>query len=527
MWWHDRFEAKRTAATLTFADVTPTNVSMRASLFASLGGFDERLGPEAAAHELAIRALQAGVSLEYEPGAAAQVPIAADTRETLAGLRRIGADHALIANRHGLAMGSLASTVAPGGVSDPLLPTRPIRVATKLVGPLATSLADALEWCRLRGTWRRAFRSLAQIAYTTGYAAAGGPRFRSSEPELELDLAASDPIPTPAIVAPLVHVRVGQHRLGTFRPRGGQWGSAVAEQAIKRLDSEGWRFLARRPADDADAQLCPTGAGALDGTVVVYGPGNYRGDDLHAAELVAAGVRVERAQGAAGDHWEAIAEFIAQAPEQHVAVTLPGVRATAEWLAMARVPLTGSRVAIVAGVGVPRDALPLPTVLASRATARGLYRNLAVAPQFAVLSTHWIAELGGIDPSTAHFGVHAPLLDLIERAFEAGLVVAHQETRGIDPPGGVRPARARLAWNGAWARGGLLTRAAAARGPVRGAALLAGHLVVEPGLLISPAIRLGEPSARSLIGDSVGKVAGCVHALATRDRWQVRPSAPE
>jgi len=129
-------------------------------------------------------------------------------------------------------------------------------------------------------------------------------------------------------------------------------------------DGDCWRACAATRTKTYAA----VGDGApLEGTVVVYGPANRAGDDRCADELVAAGARVARAGGAVGDHWESVAALIADAPEPHVALTLPGVSGNADWLATARVPLVGDRVAAVCGVGVPAGCLPLPTLLCNRA----------------------------------------------------------------------------------------------------------------------------------------------------------------
>jgi hypothetical protein len=222
-----------------------------------------------------------------------------------------------------------------------------------------------------------------------------------------------------------------------------------------------------------------------------------------------------------------LAQLIAETPEPYVALTLPGVRGDAMWLATAMAPFAGVRVAGVFGVGVPAGCTPLPTQLASRATTRGLQQTLAIAPQFAVLATDRLAQIGGLDPNTARLGAHGPLLDLIERFADAGFVVAHQETGGIDPPGSVRPARSRLAWSGAWASGGLVAKAAVERGPVRGSALLLGVLAVEPALRLGHALSFGEPSVRSLFGTSFARLGGALNALATSSRWRVPgPPAP-
>ena len=515
MWLQDRFDARGRAAALTFADLPWGNISIPAKLFEQLGGFDERLESQAAAHEFAIRALQADVRFEYEPRACVARPVIATTRSALAGAFRAGADHALIGHLHPLAVGALPTICSPG-LRPPVLPATVGGIrAARLICASTASLADALEWCRLRGTWLRLFRALMQLAYASAYRDADGrPHAESIESEIELDLAGGDPIAKPRVVAPRVHVHVGSRRVASFRPRGGQWGEAVAEQAADRLDPDGWRELARRSGTTGGPDTTAAVEPRVEDVAVIFGPGNHAGDDRLVPELIAAGARVARAPGRGRDHWSAIAELIDETPEPYVAITLPGVHGDASWLATAMAPLVGIRVAAVFGVGVPSGCTPLPTLLASREMVRGLRHNLATPPQFAVIATRLLADVGGIDASAARFGIHAPLLDLIDRFLEAGFVVAHQETPGIEPPGSVRPIRPRLTWSGAWASGGLLARAAVERGPIRGSGLLLGRLVVEPALHLSYSLRVGEPSVRSIVGASSGRFAGCVSALA-------------
>lgn len=518
LWHEDRLDAQAGAAVLTFADVSATNISMGAALFRRLGGFDEQLRGEAAAQDLALRALEAGARLEYEPRAQAHSFAATDTRRMLAALRRSGADHALVARRHPRAAAVLPSTVPPGLLAGFGNPSLVKRLPVEPVCTAGARLACALEWCRLRGTWLRLFRQLARLSYGHGYATAGGPPTREA-PELDIDLAGCDPISPPRHAPPLVRLRIGAHRLGTIRPRGGQWGRGVVAQAVESVDAEGWRLLSRlhAPGTSVAAALEPQ---RLDGTLVVYGPGNRSGDDRHAKALTASGARVARAEGRADQHWDSVAALIAEAPEPRVALTLPGVRANADWLGTALAALSGSRVAAVCGVGVPRNCVPLPTLLISRATAYSLYEELASPPQFAVLSTAVVAELGGLDARAARFGLHGPLLDLLDRALEAGHVVAHQETRGVEPFGSIRPERSRLVWSTAYARGGLLARAAVRRGPLRGAALLASQLVAKPIMQLARALTINESSARSFLGENGGRLAGCAHALITYRRWR-------
>jgi glycosyltransferase involved in cell wall biosynthesis len=528
LWWQDHFNAKRTAATLTFADLTPGNFSLPRSLFERLGGFDERLATGAAAHELGVRALEAGIALEYEPRAEVRrvcgtEPPGVDTRETLASVTRAGRDHAALAALHPVTLASLPAVVPPIELHHRAVGFGLGRLP---VGPLlavGTAVADALEWCRFRRAWRTLFGWLASAAYSSGYAAARGPRSRP--PAIELDIAADDPIPAPAVAPPLIKARLGARRVGTFRPRGGQWGCSVAEQALGHLDEEGWRLLARSPLDEDRTNAPGPEPVDLHGTLVVYGPANQGGDDRHAAELIASGARISRASGSVRDHWEVVARLVAEADEPHVALTLPGVSGTPEWLQTARAPLAGPRVAAVFGVGVPNGHLPLPTILASLQTVRGHHHDVAVGSQYAVLSRQHLEQVGGIDPTTASFGMSAPFLDLMERMLDSGFVVAHQETPGLEPPGSARPARSRIAWSNSRARGGLVTRDAFKHGPIGAAAVLVTRLFSEPVLVLAEALTLGRPSLRSVAGTTAGRLAGCLHACATFHRWRNPPPA--
>jgi hypothetical protein len=453
------------------------------------------------------------------------LPLAAETRDLLSAARSAGEDHASIAGLHPVSAAVLPAVVAPCDMRRPGLQALLRHLPVERLCAIGAGVADVLERARLRGTWLWMFRWLAATAYARGFAVGRGPRCRRVA--LTIDVASTKPVPKPAIAASAVEVCLGGRRIATFRPTGGQWGRSLAHQVAARLDPEAWRQLGRTTASNATATAVAHDAVRLDDTLVVFGPGNRPGDDRHAPELTAAGARVLRLAGHQRDHWSAIAAAIADAPEAHAAVVLPGVSGDAEWLATARVPLAGDRVALACGTGVPRGSEPLPTMLVSRSISSGLYQPIAVAPQFAVLSTRRLAQLGGIDPSTAALGMHSPLIDLIERALEAGLVVANQETPGIHPPGSVRPTRSRLAWERAWARGGLLARAAIERGPIRGSGLLAGHLVVAPVLWLSYSMTSGQPSARVIAGTSAAQVSGCVHALSRYARWRVaRGPAP-
>jgi hypothetical protein len=484
LWCRDHQTAARTAPRLTFADMTVDNFSLPRALFEQLGGFDEELEPETAARELALRALSAGIPIEHESRAAARRATELDTPSALDRAERAGADHVRVASSHPVAAGVLPATVGPCEAATPwrfpairLLPWPALRA-------LGLALARVLEAARFRRLWLRLFKLLFSASYMHGFATAGGRRLAG--PRVELDLTAEGPIPAPAVAAPLVDVRAGRQVIRRrLKPPRGQWGASLATEALEKVQAPFWRRGARLPTLVTNRT---TGIG-VSGVVVVFGPASGPQASEHASEFVGAGAAVERLTGSREDHWRLIAEFVAAAPARWVAIPLPGVRPRLDWLRTACVPLAGERVGAVCGAGIPEGAPLLPTELVSRPIFAGAYRPVGSAAQFLIVDTAHAARVGGLDPSTARLGHQGPVLDLIERLLDAGLVVASQETSGLEPAGGVQPARWRWEWHRAVARGGLLTRAATEAGGLRGARMLVAHGLVRPLLLLWPLSR--------------------------------------
>lgn len=507
LWCRDHQTAARTAPRLTFADMTVDNFSMPRSVFERLGGFDEKLEPESAARELALRALAAGIAAEYEPRARAKRVSRLDTQSALDRAQRAGADHARVAALHPVAAGVLPATVGPCHAPTPsravrLLPWAALR-------PIGVALAGVLEAGRFRRVWLRLFKLLFSASYMHGFIAAGGRP--TDGPRLELDITSGDPIPAPAVAAPLVDVRAGDLLLRRrLRPPRGQWGASLATEALEKVDSPFWRRGARIPSlvENRTARVDVLGA------VVVFGPASRSRDSKHADEFARIGARVECLAGSRKDHWNLIAEFVSQTEARLVAIPLPGVCPRAEWLEAACVPLTGDRVGAVCGAGIPTGAPVLPTELVSRSMFAGAYRPVGSAPQFLIVDTAQVARVGGIDPSTARLGHHGPVLDLIERLLAAGRVVAAQETSGLEPAGGVQPARLRWEGQRAIARGGLVARAAAETGGLRGAMMLAAHMLVRPLFLLWPASRFRIASPLMTLAVLPFELLGCLRVLA-------------
>jgi hypothetical protein len=118
-------------------------------------------------------------------------------------------------------------------------------------------------------------------------------------------------------------------------------------------------------------------------------------------------------------------------------------------------------VAAVVGAGL-RAGEPLPPlIIHSRSTLPAEYALGLGSPfQYIAVNPAIYADLGGFDLSTAGYGDHAPPLDFIERALEAGYLIGYRDTPGLEPAGWYSPARTRNEWE-RWAAGGaLLARSA-------------------------------------------------------------------
>jgi glycosyltransferase involved in cell wall biosynthesis len=445
------------AIALTLADVPASNLSVRREAFLALGGFDATLGTQPAAQELAIRS---GWRLERAPGALAVRVVSTTARGAVADADRAGRERAAIARRHPAAAGALCP-VAPGAL-----------VRSPFAGALAVSAASVLERARLRRAWVTLVGAAERGAFAAGWRARGGPAAPLAP--VVVELGDDRPLPPPGLGVPQVEVRAAGRLVARVPTPGGRWHPHLAEGCVDVLEPEDWRALGRAAAPRAPADAVPSDCAIVPAAA-----------------------------------WPDVDAAIRTATATVVGVPLPGVRATPEWLADVAPLLRAERVAVAVGVGLADGELPRAAMLVSRRTLRIPCPILGPGPQYVAVRRDLFAALGGFDPAVARLGPEAMVLDLVDRALDAGHAVACLHTHGLTPPGDVRPARARVKWRSGRARGRLLAVRARDRGPLRGAAWLATQALAPPA-----AVAIGAPSAtrrpslRHLAGATLALVAG-------------------
>ncbi|MEX2194788.1 MAG: glycosyltransferase family 2 protein [Thermoleophilaceae bacterium] len=504
----DHFRLIREAATPTCAGVELRNVSLRRADLERIGGVDGRLGELAAGLDLGIRALAAGLEVVHEPAAAAGDDVHVTTRSYVEVAHTRGRGAAALAGKHPAAAGALAE---PQRVPAPLDRVAVIALTWPWARAAVHPLLHALEGLRLRRSWAR----LAWLARRGGYrhgvrvAAPGG---LPAPPVMRVDLDEDALIPAPGPCAPLVDLRLRGRRVALVRPPRGHWHHDLFGEALDGLRDED---VSRIPAAAATGR--GTAAHAVAITVVLTDP-------AAAPTLASTGASVSLVEGKRGarERWQAIDRAIRSAPTEAVALPLPGTHPSPEWLAGVREALGGDRVAAAVGCGLHPHERAGPVGLVSRRLRHGPYAMGGRPAQFVAVRRARYAELGGFDPATATLGSQGPVLDLVERALEAGLVTAYCETPGLTPAGAHRPARSRNEFEAWVARGGLLARDAAALGPLRGVPWLATRALLPRMRMLWLSIRTGEPSARHWSGSTAGMICGLLLA-AMRSRAPAPP----
>jgi hypothetical protein len=182
--------------------------------------------------------------------------------------------------------------------------------------------------------------------------------------------------------------------------------------------------------------------------------------------------------------WRAVDRAIRASDERRVVVTLPGVRAGADWVRRIARALDGERVALVHGTGTrpgdPPQALDLyeRRMLPDRLLPRGL------PPQAVALDRDAYLAAGGFDPALDRHGPLAGLLDLAERLLDAGRVVGSFAAPGLDPPGTTRWHGRRREWERHRALGILVCRHG-------GATWVARRTVLRLAVDLAAAVRPG------------------------------------
>lgn len=512
----DRARLAREAVTPTFVHVPAANVSLGREAFERVGAFDPQLGPRAG-WEWGVRALKAGLQATHEPAARAWRDVVDDTRSYLAQADLEGAADAVLLGRHPSTGPSLpvaaASAGRPRGAAGPLV----CRPAARAV---VVTVLDALEAMRFRRTWARLARLAWRGAYLHAFHAAGG---RDPHPAraatVRIELASEEPIAAPTVAAPYVELTLHGRSLRTLSPPGGNWHPALARAAVASLPRD--ELLALAGVDEAAA--APSLAGTA---VVVGGPPGPSAPGRPAFEAAGARVATVPVGTPAAEFWSRVDAAVRHSAEEVVGVPLPGVTAEPGWLAEARIALAGERVAAVIGPGLRPGERPSPVTLMSRELRHAPYSPGGRPPQYIAFRRSLYEAVGGIDPAVAALGRHAPLLDFLERALDAGLVVAYRETPGLAPPAAHRPARSPWEWSRWRARGALIVRRSSAVGGVRGAAWLATRGLLPLARNAWTMLRVGEPSLRYWTGSATAFAWGAATAAVHLSRAGVSGPSP-
>lgn len=266
-------------------------------------------------------------------------------------------------------------------------------------------------------------------------------------PVLSIDLEGSEEIPRPKAAAPRLELtREGRRVASVFAPDG-QWTHGLIKDAawrvVNRADLpllEEAESTRPRPTDPVVVALRDTG-GAGASTLGETGERDVEVVSLDADE---------------GSYWESVDRSVRSASSTAVLAFLDTGEPDDRWLRAVRAPLEAERVAVLIGAALPPGSLPGPLELFSRTQLKGPYPHPGRAPEFFGVRREIYEAIGGLDPSLASLGHHAPLTDFVERALEHGYLVAR---RDAPVPGGVNESARRAAEGERWrARGALLTR---------------------------------------------------------------------
>ncbi|HYV15667.1 MAG TPA: glycosyltransferase [Conexibacter sp.] len=404
LWWHDLFRTLEHAAP-TYVGALTGNMSISAAAFARSGGFDASFGRVRREDwEWGVRALEAGLTLHYEPAARGMHEYQLDASARLRAAELEGHGDALLLAAHPAA----AAPVLPLATGAMAPGRRRALQRTAWGAPVvrrgALALLAALEWGRLRGTWVRIFNVAQGLSYQRGVAAA--PPVEVEEPLLDVALDSAEPIPPPTLAAPTVRVLLGGREVGRVRPALGQWTAGVAEQL---LDAVPWTAVEQAAA-----------------TLGCRPQRDEAHDHVRRAQVLDAG----QLAAAALDEGAELA-----------ALTLPGVAADARWLQEALVAFDGARVGAVLGCALAEAAPPAPLVLHARdERPEDLRLDAVTTPHYLVVRRELLPLLSAeATASDLLSAVHA----FVEQALDAGWVVGYRDVHGLTGAGPSRAAGAR------------------------------------------------------------------------------------
>jgi GT2 family glycosyltransferase len=501
LWWEDRYRELAESGAIAFTDVLSGNASIRRTRFLSLGGFEDGLGRlRREDWHWGIRALEAGVVVEFDPDAIAvhEFLLTSDSRITFAFAE--GRGDALLARRWPGVVHALPQVGSNGRrASHAALDLALHRPATRR---LVLAGLDALERLRLRRSWWRLFQAAQAGEYARGRRLDGASEAGPPPAALVVDSVSDQPLQRPQVCAPPLRLRAGEKAI-EITPEGGRWNASLAKSlAAAARSGEG-----RAPSAPAG----PRPGGLI---AVVVGPGHRGRDRERLLALAAFGVDVQRGDGPPDAHWEIVDRLVRESATDVVATVVPGTLVNPGWLDEVAATIDGDRVAMALGGPCPDGDEDSDLWLMSRFDVRRRYPVLdRPFGYLAIRRSHYLS-LGGFDPSTMRFGPYAPTLELAERALDRGLVVAKRNLAQVERDRESRIPTLRHEWQRQRARGALLARgdAAARNGRAlavaRGAAPLvalvvrqrwpapkaAGPLVayacgVAEGLIARPAVR--------------------------------------
>ena len=508
IWWEDHYQMKREVAAMTFVEVLSGNMSIPRETFRGLGGFDAQLGRSRREDwELGLRALTEGIEVLYERAARAAHEFRLDTRTAIQATRSEGHGDARLVRMHPIALPSL-----PARRSLRRLIRRPARalglalLERDLACATALRVLDALEWAKARQAWFRLFGLVQTAAYEHGAREGGRRRHerRDTSIMLPVELLSTEPIPPPAVAAPLLDLRLNGRRVARIAPPNGHWHRSLSHAVASTLSWEDWTQLrlARPTAEPLETERQAT-------VTVVFGPARRAGDDRYRDALEARGARVVILDGDRRAHWAEVHGAILASPDEIVATPLPGTAPRPDWVDAVRLALAGDRVAVAVGSGLVPDEPPWPLMLVSRMTNFRPYPAVGPAPQYLAVRRSLYEADRGLHSVPLRLGHQAPVLDLVDRALDAGHVVAHLQAPGLEPDGRAKVARWRREWLRRQARAGLMLGRARGARSREGWGWFAGQAIAPVARDLHRSLRYGAPSRHSGPAHVVAFLIGC------------------
>jgi GT2 family glycosyltransferase len=498
LWWEDRYSELAQSGVVAFTDVLSGNASIRRACFLSLGGFEDGFGRlRREDWHWGIRALQAGVAVEFDSAAVAVHEFVLTSERRMTAAFAEGCGDALLAQRWPGIVHALPDVDSSGRrVRNAALAAAVQRPTTRR---LVIAGLDALERLRLRAPWWRIFQSAQAGEYARGRGLDGAPPPAARPAALVVDALSDEALPRPQVCAPPLRLETGEKAI-EITSEGGRWNARLA----KSLAGAAHAGKGRGPS--APARRRPDGL-----ITVVAGPRHRGRDRERLLALEAPGVEVLRGDGRADAHWAIVDRLVREAATEVVATVVPGTLVGPRWLDEVAATIDGDRVAMALGGPRVDDEEDDDLWLMSRFDVLRRYPVVERPLGYLAIRRAHYVSLGGFDPSTVRFGPYAPALELAERALDRGLVVAKRNLADVERDRESRIPVLRHEWQRQRARGALLardegaTRSRRALGVARGA-----------GPLVALLARRRWPSPKS-VGPLAAYACGVVEGLAARN----------